>query len=617
MKYVAILVCIALLFDTIQLRWRLARVRSLPPRGPDGPQESAGEFLVMDGVRLDAETRRDAAAFAHARGLGLIDLVPRRLSALDVVALARLIDPRSDRTKPFSRGRTAQHAAFVASEIAERAGIEGTTFDEPATFIATIARLTRYAGSASDVVVAPRLPASAAGPAEVRRGIPEAIHGVLMMRVLTAGKLLVMGLIVVALALPGARLWGAVALALFHLQPGLAILGTPFRPRDLLAVTLFRLPMEVWRSARLFVSGSAGGEDPWERARPVYARLLAEGTQRFFEPRRDSCPLCDSHELAVHLRSGDLIQLKPGRFTLERCRGCGHIFQNPRLSQEGLSFYYKDAYDGLFETTTAGMFAGATRSYRDRARMVRGAVEPKRWLDVGAGHAHFCVIAREEWPGTRFDVLDYNEEIQEAARCGWADQAYVGLFPALVPSFEGEYDVVSMSHYLEHTIVPRAEIAAARRALAPEGCLLIEVPDPACRFARLLGRLWGPWLQPQHLHFLSTQNLEKILREEGFSAITWQRREAHFGADLSGALVLTLNRLGPLANLPWRTPRSRFARSCAGFVWLIGFVPLVLASWADVALRPLLGPLGLSNSYRVLARRKDTGTGTGAVTSPV
>ena len=33
-------------------------------------------------------------------------------------------------------------------------------------------------------------------------------------------------------------------------------------------------------------------------------------------------------------------------FTLEQCGDCGHVFQNPRLTPEGLEFYYRDFYDG-------------------------------------------------------------------------------------------------------------------------------------------------------------------------------------------------------------------------------------------------------------------------------
>lgn len=75
-----------------------------------------------------------------------------------------------------------------------------------------------------------------------------------------------------------------------------------------------------------------------ERRRREYEALLDGGVDRFFGPRRADCPLCGPTDLAVRLPTGDLLQCKPGTFTLEQCGACAHIFQNPQLNAEGLAF---------------------------------------------------------------------------------------------------------------------------------------------------------------------------------------------------------------------------------------------------------------------------------------
>lgn len=82
---------------------------------------------------------------------------------------------------------------------------------------------------------------------------------------------------------------------------------------------------------------SPGRAEQVAALRPVYRADLAEGLDRFFEPRRDTCPWCGSTRLATRLRTTDLIQHKPGRFVLDRCEGCRHTFQNPRLSEAAWS----------------------------------------------------------------------------------------------------------------------------------------------------------------------------------------------------------------------------------------------------------------------------------------
>lgn len=96
-----------------------------------------------------------------------------------------------------------------------------------------------------------------------------------------------------------------------------------------------------------------------ERLRADYQAELARGTERFLLPKRTTCPWCESGALTRRMRTRDWVQGKPGVFTLDRCRDCGHVFQNPRLNQEGLDFYYRDFYDGLGAETWEKMFAVA------------------------------------------------------------------------------------------------------------------------------------------------------------------------------------------------------------------------------------------------------------------
>ncbi len=128
-----------------------------------------------------------------------------------------------------------------------------------------------------------------------------------------------------------------------------------------------------------------------------------------------------------------------------------------------------------------------------------------------------------------------------------------------------------MSHYLEHTLDPRAELAAAHRALADGGCLLIEVSDPDYKLGRVLGKYWLPWFQPQHLHCSEP--------------LVWHRGAAHQRVDFFFASYLLLDRIAPSGRLPWR-PR----RGALGSAWRV--------------LGPLLSRARVSNTYRVLAKKR-------------
>ncbi|WP_181809478.1 class I SAM-dependent methyltransferase [Streptomyces shenzhenensis] len=343
-----------------------------------------------------------------------------------------------------------------------------------------------------------------------------------------------------------------------------------------------------------------------EALRSAYQRDLAEGTDRFFEPPRTTCPWCHSGRLTTRLRTTDLLQHKPGAFVLDRCDDCGHTFQNPRLNDTGLEFYYRDFYDGLGEQKMSGTFGGRTRMYQGRARsMVPHDPTPKNWLDVGTGHGHFCEAAREVLPGTAFDGLDFTDGVELAAREGRVERAYRGAFPDLAPELAARYDVVSMFHYLEHSTDPDRELRAAHEAVRPGGHLLIEVPDPESRYARLLGRWWLPWLQPQHLHFIPVANLRERLTGLGFTVVAEEHAEAHDPVDLLAAVWLALDHTAPHEDAPWLPhPPGALQKALRAALLLAGIPALIAGTLLDrFAVRPLSQRLRLANAYRIVARR--------------
>ncbi len=415
-----------------------------------------------------------------------------------------------------------------------------------------------------------------------------------------------------AIALLTAWQWGLAAAVAYCLQPYLIFAGTAVRPRGLhLAALLrpahvpyvwfrtiggrWRAPAELERDARLAA------------ATAYYRDALAAGTGRFVAQRRCDCPWCGSAELTVQLRSLDLVLHKPGTFTLERCGDCGHIFQNPQLTPEGLSFYYRDAYDGLGTARLEGVFLTARASYRARARMLEPFTTPKAWLDVGAGQGHFCAVAGEVWPEAVFDGPDQGAGIEEAERRGWIATAYRQMFPDLADELAGRYDVISMNHYLEHTTDPFAELDAAARVLPPGGHLLIEVPDPQWPLARMFGQYWMAWFQPQHQHMMPLRNLTGALAERGLRPVAIERGAAHQANDFVIAAFLFFSRLAPDRAAPWSArPPTAATRAWQGLVWCAG-VPVIVAGLLldRTLIRALARRWDRGNAYRVLARKEN------------
>jgi SAM-dependent methyltransferase len=573
------------LLAAISSRRRAAALEMLQPS--NSPAEDHDRFLTVPGVSLDQETKNAAGAFARENGLEVLDLIPVEAPARSMLGLLQLVDPVSYRRDRFANSFPAGYAIVADDQALSRCRNQAPPQDLSG-LISLGKELKRVASASSDLVIAPGLAPNRNAEldwAELRTLLPKGLPYVLWFRVAEIA-LITAGVVIAPTA-------GCFALVAYHLMIPIALAGTRLRPSGLLITTLFRIVLEAWSLAKLLKSRRALGPtgDPVEARRSHYETRLACGIDGFFERRRTECPLCGSTRLEHRLSFSDLLQGKPGRFVLEDCRDCGLVFQNPRLTSDGLDFYY------------------ASSLYGPRARAISGIHEPVHWLDVGTGHGHFCAVARDIWPGCRFDGLDMGDGVVEAENRRWVDRSVRGLFPDASKAMRGQYDVVSMYHYLEHTVDPRAELAASHEVLSPEGVLVIEVPNPECPIGRWLGRFWVSWLQPQHLHLITVDVMEQLLAEAGFEVLKLEKEETRAEFDFLFAALLLRNWAGGFPRLPWR-PRPTIASRTRYFIASAALPILALPGLVlDRIASPFFRRAGVSSAYRLVARKTDRGEG--------
>lgn len=593
------------------------RVHGLPVlSGTVRPDAARSDFVLVRGAGVDVDDATLTAAIAYATEVGadVVDLVPGDLPLDEIVDLARMFDAGSYATDPLAPGRGPLQALVVRSTVLERAGLgEGLTDGravEPEVMRQLVDTLKKFAPTTTHTVVAPLLVASpfdAGRRASILRTMYGPAHPLALGLQFVEPVVIAAGLLVS----PG---WATAAACAYWSQPFLVGAGSGIASRDRRLPAALAHPLRRLRT--LAPIGAAAGDldrsaadelaVARDAARIDYQKSLADGLDRFFEPRRTTCPLCAGEELVEVVRVADRLQAKPGTFVLDRCEACDHIFQNPRLSLDGLDFYYRDFYDGIGESGTDLVFAMSKNSYQGRIDMVRDAAEvpPARWLDVGTGHGHFCIFAAQQFTDTVFDGLDIGPSIIEAEQRGWVREGIQGLFPEAAPGLAGTYDVVSMHHYLEHTREPIDELRAAWTALAPGGLLMIEVPDPECRMGDVLGSLWGPWFQPQHQHFVSAGNLERLLGREGFDVIAVDRTGPHQPVDAAFAAMMLTEQLAPLDDRAWLEPTTPGERAGRTAVYALAAPVLAGAVLADHVAAPLVRRIDRgSNTYRLLARK--------------
>lgn len=124
----------------------------------------------------------------------------------------------------------------------------------------------------------------------------------------------------------------------------------------------------------------------------------------------------------------------------------------------------------------------------DVKRVVRSDQPGPRVVDVGCGRAEWLSLLREE--GVPAAGVDANPDFAAAGRAAGLEVVQGDAVAHLLERAEGSLDLVTAFHLVEHldTETLLALFAAARRALRPGGCLLLETPNPtnltmaACNF---------------------------------------------------------------------------------------------------------------------------------------
>ena len=609
MTTIAALLCLIFILGGLRLRGRARSLAPLPDS--DQPVRADHRFLFPEGVELDEETKRAASRYAHAAGLDVLDLVPADYPGTDLLGLLELVDPNTYRGQLFLPARTAGAAILVTEGCLERAGslaasyLDGGPCDR-AEFIRAANELKRCAPRDTSLALAPQLKHLPLSPSE-RFGVLHALLGDV------AGLALIFQSAIfsfMTLLLWRETGWGLTTLACFHAQALIGLSGLPWARSQMWKLVCLRYLLEI---STLFKTVTRSTHQPKDQseARAWYEEHDKGAPIALFEEKRLSCPHCESQDLKSTLTTGDSFQHKPGVFHLDRCANCGLVFQNPRLSLTGLNYHYRDFYDGAGAEKLDFIFSFNPDCYADRARSLEPHLDthspPSSWLDAGGGHGHFCLAASDVFPSTRFEVLDLSEAPKDAERRGWIDAAHRTTLPQFSLETEARYDVVSLSHCLEHVPDPSAELEAAARVINPGGLLFIEVPDPTCKFGKWLGSNWLPWFQPQHLHLYPSNTLAELCARQGLEVLEIEREQAHQPTDLHYAVLVLLSRISPPPDAPWRKPSSGSHQLGHALLWLAGLPLLGVALVLDkLVLANFASREGWSNTYRLIARKESS-----------
>lgn len=245
------------------------------------------------------------------------------------------------------------------------------------------------------------------------------------------------------------------------------------------------------------------------------------------------CVVCGGGEYDVFSEGYDY-ELKTcrNRWRFSRCRGCGHVWLNPRPAVAALPVIYPRSYYAYTYDETIPAVARRSKELLDSLKLksiVRQlGREPRSFLDIGCGTGRFLdAMARRGVARGRIYGLELDDAVVARLReRGY--QAWCERVETCTSIPDASIDLATMFHVIEHVDAPDAVLSRIAEWLAPGGVLAIETPNLDSVDARIFrDRYWGGYHIPRHWHLFSPTTLERLLTAAGLTPVATMYQTGH------------------------------------------------------------------------------------------
>ena len=271
------------------------------------------------------------------------------------------------------------------------------------------------------------------------------------------------------------------------------------------------------------------------------------------------CSLCGTRGEPLYAGLTDRLFGAPGEWNLKCCSntGCGLIWLDPMPLEDDIGKAYEnyfthaqpqDSPPATLQSArrrAAELFKSGYRAWR--FKYGDGARRPLRWLlalpillsriecdsldiplrylaipnkgrmlDVGCGDGSIVKLAQDL--GWDAEGVDFDPQAVDAARRKGLSVRTGSLSHQHYP--EDSFDLVLMSHVIEHVHDPLATLAEIRRILRAGGTLVLTTPNAGSWGHRRFGSAFVHLDPPRHLQIFNGSNLAALIRRSGFRQCT-------------------------------------------------------------------------------------------------
>ncbi|HEY2934638.1 MAG TPA: class I SAM-dependent methyltransferase [Acidobacteriota bacterium] len=247
-----------------------------------------------------------------------------------------------------------------------------------------------------------------------------------------------------------------------------------------------------------------------------------------------TCLLCGSNDWQWLVTGFDRLQATDADYEYCRCKRCGLVSLQTPVACDAIGNLYPPDYpphqpsgNGIPKSRVTRL---AIRHYYSpesstgsrllrsifkllSSRIMRDVCEPRgpcRLLDLGCGSGD--LMARHQALGWEVFGIDHDARACAACRARGLAVHEGTIFDA--PQGE-KFDVVLISHLIEHVRDPVIVLRAAAKFLADQGRIVLRTPNIQSAAFKLYGSCWFALDAPRHVHLFTPHTIRRLAERAG------------------------------------------------------------------------------------------------------
>jgi SAM-dependent methyltransferase len=230
------------------------------------------------------------------------------------------------------------------------------------------------------------------------------------------------------------------------------------------------------------------------------------------------------------LKKTFVLSLSREEWQFVQCRHCDLLYISPEPSAADLQRIYVES--GQFDdpvytdparvTQIVDYMNGCFRAVIERSGLK--ADKPVSVLEVGAGLAWMCRAAKAINPESVTVAQDVSPEAVE--KCPWVDFYILGEILDTRIDQHAPYDVISLTHVIEHLVDPVAVIRRCKSVLGPRGMIFVTAPHRPVGWRDRTSDIavWEKYSYnhvPAHIQYFSMKSMRALAENAGCVLAHW------------------------------------------------------------------------------------------------